>query len=432
MTKAMAGLRRLYARIPFACRLAARRCLHAVLRTPMPPVPFGDAATRIRVPRLQTPVGPGVNLAGYAKGEFGVAQNVRSYAHALERAKYPFSIFDLSVGDISRQRDLSMAAHFSDTLGHGVNVFFVNAEQLPILRSVLGRGVFAGRYNVGFWAWELESFPVAWSDAFRCVDEVWAQSRFTCDAIARATRKPVLYMPTPIEFEPPAGMGRDHFGLPDSAFTYLFSFDFNSHVARKNPGAVIAAFRRAFADGAPNVRLFIKSTNGERYPAQMEALRRMAGGDSRIEVRDGFLSRPEMFAMENAVDCYVSLHRAEGFGLGMAECMYLGKPVIATGYSGNLDFMRDDNSLLVDYVMAPLHAGDYPHWQGQRWAEPDIGHAACLLRKVFDDPDMARAIGRKAAVDIRHGNSNVACGAALTRRLNEVRPDLGAGRMQPL
>jgi glycosyltransferase involved in cell wall biosynthesis len=284
----------------------------------------------------------------------------------------------------------------------------------------LGRKAFAGRYNIGYWLWELENFPHDWRRAFDLVDEVWAPTSFVRDAIAAASAKPVLRMPMPVDFDAPASMGRNTFGLPHEEFIFLFSYDFNSFAARKNPEAVIAAFRQAFADGARGVRLLVKSTNGGRFPEKLAALQRSVADDPRIEVRDGFLSREEMFGLQNAIDCYVSLHRSEGFGLGMAECMYLGKPVIATGYSGNLDFMNRDNSLLVDYRMVPLRNGDYPYWKGQQWADADVAHAARLMRQVFDDREFARRIGAAAATSIRRSNSMAACGAALTARLQEV------------
>lgn len=419
--KRYGGLAQVYTKLPLAWRLAIRQRLHGAAGTPMPVFPFGDVkklATSIGSARQ--PASPGVNLLGYASGEFGVAENVRSYARALERAGCPFLIINLDAGTVSRQADRSMQRHFSDTLRYADNVFFLNPEQLEIARRMWGRGAFAGRRNIGFWVWELEQFPREWRGAFDWVDEVWAPSTFARDAIGAATDKPVLCMPTAVEFEPPSGMDRAHFGLPSDAFVFLFSYDFNSFAARKNPEAVIAAFRQAFSDGVQGARLLVKSTNGNHFPEGLAKLRQAASDDVRIEVRDGFLTREEMFGLENNVDCYVSLHRAEGFGLGMAECMYLGKPVIATGYSGNLDFMNPDNSLLVDYRMTPLHAGDYMCWRGQAWADPDTTHAARLMRQVFDDRELARRIGANAAASIRRTHSYAVCAAALTRRLGEI------------
>jgi len=420
--KRRSGLARLYARIPFSWRLGLRRRVHAAAGMPMPPLPFPTAERRAaRTTRVQTPpTRPGVNLLGYARGEFGIAENVRSYARAIEQQGHPFLIFNFDVGTASRQRDHSMERHFSDTLRYAENVFFINADQMQIARDVLGRAAFAGHHNIGFWVWELEKFPRDWYGAFDLVDEIWVPTEFVRNAITAATHKPVRHMPKAIEFEAPAAMDRAHFGLPGDEFVFLFSYDFNSFIARKNPEATIAAFRAAFADGAKGVRLLVKSTNGRHFPDKLAALRRSVADDPRIEVRDGFLARDEMFGLQNSVDCYVSLHRSEGFGLGMAECMYLGKPVIATAYSGNLDFMDHDNSLLVDYKMVPLRDGDYPHWQGQQWADADVAHAARLMRQVFDDREFARRVGAAAAASIRKTNSKAVCGAAVAERLQEI------------
>jgi glycosyltransferase involved in cell wall biosynthesis len=415
------GLTQVYTRLPLSWRLAIRRRLHGTSGVPMPVFPFGDVkklATSIDSAHQAT--SPGVNLLGYASGEFGIAENVRLYARALERAGHPFVIVDLDAGTVGRQTDRSMERHFADTLRHVDNVFFLNPEQLAIARRMLGRNAFVDRHNIGFWVWELERFPREWRGAFDWVDEVWTPSTFARDAIGAATDKPVLCMPTAVEFEPPSGMERAYFGLPRDAFVFLFSYDFNSFVARKNPEAVIAAFRQAFSDGVQGVRLLVKSTNGHVFSDRLAELEHAAAGDPRIEVRDGFLSRQEMFGLQNNVDCYVSLHRAEGFGLGMAECMYLGKPVIATGYSGNLDFMNRGNSLLVDYNMVPLHEGDYMCWRGQSWAEPDVAHAGRLMRQVFDDRALARRVGASAAASIRRTHSYAVCAAALARRLREI------------
>lgn len=414
-------LARLYYRIPFRWRLAVRQRVHAAAGMPMPPLPFDLARRRAaRARRRAHQASRGLNLLGYARGEFGIAENVRSYARALEAAGYPFSILNFDVGVASRQDDHSMDGYFSDQLPYTDNVYFINADQMPIAHGVLGRRAFGGHRNIGFWVWELERFPADWHGAFDLVDEVWVPTAYVRDAIGACTPKPVLRMPKAIEFDPPVGLDRAHFGLPDDAFVFLFSYDFNGFVARKHPDAVIAAFRQAFASETRPVRLLVKSVNGSRFPDKLAELAQSVADDPRIEVRDGFLSREEMFGLQNAVDCYVSLHRAEGFGLGMAESMYLGKPVIATGYSGNLDFMDARNSLLVDYRLVPVGDGQYPYWRGQRWADPEVGHAARLMRQVFEDREAARRIGGAAAESIRRTNSKAVCAESVMQRLGTI------------
>lgn len=413
----------LYAHVPFQWRLALRWRLHAIIGSPMPPLPLPKAARHSTAPRshvLCPPISPGANLLGYARGEFGIAESLRAYARALEHAQYPFLIFNFDVGTVSSQRDHSMDSHISDALHYATNIFFINADQMPVARKVLGRQAFTDHYNIGLWLWELEAFPRDWRCAFDLVDEVWAPTAFVRDAIATATHKPVLRMPMAVEPRAPAAMDRAHFGLQPDEFIFLFSYDFNGFASRKNPEAVIAAFQQAFDDGTSDVRLLLKSSNGARFPDQLASLERLVATDPRIELRDGFLSRDEMFGLQNAIDCYVSLHRSEGFGMGLAECMYFGKPVIATGYSGNLDFMDHRNSLLVDYRMVALRNGDYPYWQNQRWADPDVAHAARLMRQVYEDRDFAHRIGAEAAASVRRSHSRAASAVAITRRLREL------------
>ena len=421
-------LRCFYTWVPFQWRLALRRRLHAATGTPIPPLPLSAERQARRANWAASPVvRPGVNILGYARGQFGVAESLRGYARALEQSGYPFEIFNLDVGAASRQQDSSMERHFSDALRFAVNAFFLNADQMPVARSVLGRQAFSGRHNIGYWLWELDRFPHDWHGSFRLVDEVWAPTAFVCSAISAATDKPVLRMPMTVEPEAPSGMDRSHFGFPRDAFVFLFSYDFNGFVSRKNPEAVIAAFRQAFGHGDKDVRLLLKSSNGVRFPDQLAAIRQSIADDPRIELRDGFLSREEMSGLQNTADCFVSLHRSEGFGLGLAECMYFGKPVIATGYSGNLDFMDADNSLLVDYRLIPLRNGDYPYWHGQHWAEPDVAYAARLMREVREDRDFARRIGAAAADRIRRNHSRATVAAVVTARLRDIEGKLSAG-----
>lgn len=413
----------LYTRIPFSWRLALRQRVHAAAGTPMPPLLPVPADQRRRFQDqlvLLPPTSPGANLLGYAHGEFGVGESLRAYARALEPSGYPFSIFNFDVGTASRQQDRSLDRHVSDTLPYATNAFYINADQMPIARTALGKRAFAGHHNIGFWLWELEKFPRDWHCVLDLVDEVWAPTAFVCDAIRAATNKPVLRMPMPIEFKVPTGVDRAHFGLPPDKFVFLFSYDFNGFASRKNPEAVIAAFRQAFGDGTQGAKLLVKCSNGDRFRDRLGVLQGSVADDPRIEVRDGFLSREAMYALQNSVDCFVSLHRSEGFGLGLAECMYLGKPVIATAYSGNLDFMDHDNSLLVDYRMIPLRHGDYPYWRGQQWADPDIAHAASWMRRLFDDRDLARRIGANAAASIRRSHSREVCATALIARLQQI------------
>ena len=399
-----------YAMFPESRRNRIRRRLERVAGRPAAVVPVSGPQTRT-----------GINLVGYAHGEFGVAEILRRYAYTLHGGGVPFVVRNFDTGVASRQGDRSMQRFLSEECRYDVNLFCINADQMPVAREQLGDAVFAGRYNIGCWFWELEKFPEQWHGAIDIVDEIWVTSPFVRDAIAACTHKPVHIVPVALSANLPEHYSRSEFGLAEGVFLCLFSFDFNSFVVRKNAEGAIAAFRRAFADGRRDVRLVIKTTNGERFPEALRRLIDIAAGDDRIEVRDGFLDRRGMWALQACCDCYVSLHRSEGLGLGMAECMLLGKPVVATAYSGNLAFMDADNSCLVGYSLIPVEEGEYPAWQGQHWAEPDIDQAAAYLARLADDPVYARQIGENAKASVGQRLSAAASLAAVKARLAAIR-----------
>lgn len=401
---------RFYATIPAGPRRRVRRRLERIAGRP--------AATAAK-PTAHNPAS--INLVGYAHGEFGVAEVLRRFAHALHSGGVPFVVRNFDTGVASRQSDRSMHRFLAQECRYDVNLFCINADQMPIAREQLGDAVFAGRYNIGCWFWELEKFPTQWHGAIDIVDEIWVASPFVRDAIAACTHKPVHIVPVALSPNLPERYSRSEFGLAECAFLCLVSFDFNSFVVRKNAEGAIAAFRRAFADGRRDVRLVIKTTNGERFPEALQRLIDAAADDDRIEVRDGFLDRRGMWALQASCDCYISLHRSEGLGLGMAECMLLGKPVVATAYSGNLAFMDADSSCLVGYTLIPVEEGEYPAWQGQRWAEPDIDQAATYLRRLADDPVYARTLGENAKASVSQRLSAAATLAAMTTRLGAIR-----------
>ena len=167
---------------------------------------------------------------------------------------------------------------------------------------------------------------------------------------------------------------------------FLFSFDFLSFSGRKNPAAVLDAFRFAFAGRSfqDDVSLVIKCVNAAFAPAEMQKLRRELDDRLDIHFLDRELSRSEMLGLIDTVDCVVSLHRSEGLGLLVAEAMALGVPVIATDYSATTELISQATGYPVDYKLIPLKTGDYPHSEGQVWADPDLSHAAWQMRHVVE------------------------------------------------
>jgi len=364
---------------------------------------------------------PGLDLIGFAFGEFGLGENLRAFARACVQGDIPFGIKDVDMRLKTRQADRTMAAHIADALRHRCSVFCLNPDMMRPVRNLVVTGADEGRYCIGYWFWELEQIPRQWDYAIADVDEIWVATEFIAAAMRAATTKPVVKIPTPIDVVLARPYARAEFGLPDDRFLFLFSFDFNSFSARKNPEGTITAFKRAFAPGRRDVGLVIKSINGLNKPEKMREMRALIGDDDRIVITDGFLSRDQVSGLHAVVDAYVSLHRAEGLGLGLAESMYLGKPVIGTRYSGNLEFMDENNSCLVDCTLVPVKKGEYLYDDERfRWADPDVDHAARHMRRLVDDEAYRKRIAAQGRRDIRTRFTHASAAALMRKRLREL------------
>jgi glycosyltransferase involved in cell wall biosynthesis len=301
-----------------------------------------------------------------------------------------------------------------------VNVICLDPKVLPEFVNHVGSEFFAGRYSVGLWLWPVDGFPVDWRERFSLLEEVWAPSAHVAAALEPLATVPVNVIPLPVA--PPAlePRTRAELGLPDEKLLFYFRFDDWDAFARKNPLAVIEAFGRAFAPGS-GAGLVLDCPNMDAAPVAYAQLTEGASQHPDIEIAAVDRSAAEARSVIALCDCYVSLHRAEAFGLELAEAMWFGKPVIATGYSGNLDFMTSENGLLVDHHLVAIGPGHEPYPAEATWAEPDMEHAAALMRQVFEDRDRARALGTSAAESIRSTHSLQTAGEVLRRRLEAIR-----------
>jgi glycosyltransferase involved in cell wall biosynthesis len=346
------------------------------------------------------PLEPGIRIAGYLRAETGVGELGRLAALAVERAGIATSTY-VDTHSVSRQAH-PYAAGGSASLD--VNLVCVNADELPHFARRVGPRFFEGRYTIGLWAWELEELPRRFEPSFAFLDEVWGISDFTRDAIAAISPKPVYSFPLPIlEPKVSVGIGRSELGLPE-AFTFLFCFDMMSIVERKNPFGLIEAFSRAFEPGEGPV-LVVKAVNTELKQPDLERLKWVAAKRPDVVVLDRYLSSDHNRFLMASCDCYVSLHRSEGFGLTMSEAMALGKPVIATAYSGNMGFMSDETAYLVPWAPGEVPVANDPYPHHARWAEPDLDSAASLMRHVYEHPEEASAKGELSRADVlaNHG-----------------------------
>lgn len=405
---------------------------HARLRTRLRTTPSEAALTRVmgmvrvdapRPQRLRHPFG--VNLFGYARGEIGIGEDVRMTARALQAAGVPVRIINVQPGAHVSQLDDSVAALLADKPLYAFNLFCITGKEH--IRYVCEHGTtgLVDRYNIGMWPWELPRWPQSLTHAYAAVEEIWGISKYTASAYADAPC-PVHAMPLCVDVSELGSQTRADFGLPEGRFLFVFSFDHNSTLTRKNPLAVVRAFQRAFPRGAPEpVGLVIKASHVKPGAAAWQTLTRLVGDDPRIHLIDRTLRRSEVLALYKACDCFVSLHRAEGFGRGIAEALLLGKQVIATGYSGNLDFCTPDNSHLVDQILIRLAPSDYFHGAGQSWANPNIDHAAIQMRSVV--ATLLPACSTKQLY--RFGIAN--CGRCYLERLNNLYAALGSGTLSP-
>jgi glycosyltransferase involved in cell wall biosynthesis len=368
----------------------------------------------------------GVGVFGYLTSESGIGEGARGSVLSLQAAGVPVRPINVEVAAFANS-DASLTVGAERDNPFAVNLVHLNADHASMLPERIGADNYRDRYTIGFWAWELAEFPDALVPAFGAVHEVWVPSSYVARALGAKTGKPVRVMPHRVVVQRPAAVSRAKFGLPEDAVVFLAAIDFNSFLERKNILGTIAAFRAAFADGGPRVHLAIKAHGGassfRRPRAQvLEAV----GGDPRITVIDRVMSRGEVTELQAAADVFVSLHRAEGFGLPIAECMALGKVVIATDYSGSTDFVDAECAMPVPYRLVEVGETAYPLGGGQRWAEPDLGEAARLMRLAAEDAGLRQRLGAAAAERIARQLNGKVIGARMASRLDEIRAELAA------
>ncbi len=364
------------------------------------PVITADAIAEARRHRLRAPrklKRLGVNLVGYLDAETGMGEAARSLARAFDTTEVPTSLHSIELNVLARREDPTFAvskSHFP----YDVNLLVVNADQVGQVYQHLGAEVFGGRYNVGLWLWELEVFPDHFRTAFDVLHEIWTPSTFCVDAISQVSPIPVRRLPLPVEPVVGEEFERTHFDVPDDAFVVFFMLNYLSHFERKNPLAVVEAFRSALSS-KDDALLVIKTAHSEFAPEAHQALIQAARG-ANVRILDQYLSRDEIRSLTRICDAYVSLHRSEGYGLTLAEAMYYGKPVVATSYSGVTDFFHPGSGLPVGYQLVELGDEEGPYPAGARWAAPDVADAAERLKSLYDDPQLRKTVGEKGRAEV--------------------------------
>ena len=354
----------------------------------------------------------GFNGVGFYDAGIGLGSAARDFSSAL-RHVLPFD--EISVPwDFERMRELAPKLP-----KYAVNLIQINPDALPLFLRHSGGAVLPGRYNVAFWIWELHAGYPSWRHLSTMFNEIWTGSAFSASAIRTVAATPVWVIPHVVDQLPEsASDDRSQFGWKDGVFVFLYIFDLASAFNRKNPLALLRAFQKAFGERR-DVMLVLKFQNPHLDPPGTALLERLAEDAFNIQLICDTFPEQRVYALLRGCDCFVSPHRSEGFGLNIACAMYYGKPVIATGYSGNLEFTTPENSYLIEYELTAVSREVGYYKPNYAWAEVSEDHLAALLERVMQAPEEARRKGENARQTIRDRFSVESVAKAIRQRVDE-------------
>lgn len=342
----------------------------------------------------------GANVIGNIKGDNGLGQSARIMCRLLDENNEEHVIKDFFVPPGGSRTNDTYDDRLTDKLPYDVNIIHVNASEMMVAYVSMGKSVWDYRYNIGYWAWELETFPEEWIPAFKLVDEVWTPSDFVTNTLKKYTDKPVITVPHCVAPQADSRYDRKHFGLPEDKFLFLVMYNSGSVMERKNPLAAIKAFKEAFCkdeetkEKYKDVGLVIKIAEAELSAEDEKIINSVIDKEDNIYYMCGHVNRKEVNSLLSDVDVYVSLHRSEGFGLVMAEAMYLGTPVIATNWSGNTEFMNSDTACMVGYDLIELDKDYDVFKKGNFWADAHVDEAAGYMKKLYEDKEFYNRISK--------------------------------------
>lgn len=362
-----------------------------------------------------------VAIRGFGNKVMGLGEDARTLYAALQSSEIAVAAENLQIPDRSIRVGCEFGRPYRPGSAAKVAIFPLPLWDLTISRLFYGPQLMQGSYNIAFAPWEFGCWPQALNFCSRYVDEVWASTTFLEQAYRQALEVPVYAMPLVVDLPVFKPRSRQFFGLPEDAFIFMYTFDFNSSLVRKNPFDLIKAFQRAF----PNVQdlsvaLVLKVISLNVKDDLAKQLLATAQRDRRIYLIDTALERADLLALMQSADCYVSLHRSEGFGRTIAEAMLLDKPVITTGYSGNADFCTPETAYIVDYTLRPVAHNEYPHAEDLLWAQPNVETAIEYLRQVIEHPAEARSKTRRAKAFIQQRYSLENVSAVYQQRLSQL------------
>ena len=355
----------------------------------------------------------GINLIGNIRSETGLGESMRIIARILKENEIPFVIVCTDAWANEDNNIHDWDDYTVEEPKYSINFIHINAMEWGRYYSDFPTEWLDYRYIVGYWLWELETLPKIWHPCLKTMDELWAPSQFICDCVKKYTKNPVVHLPYAMFLNEPVAYDRAYFNLPEDAYLHLLMYDFRSVSERKNPKASIKAFKDAFTPEQANeqhIGLILK-VNNAATESELNGLKKELTGYDYIYYITKNLTRAEVESLEAAADVLLSLHRAEGFGLPIAEAMYLGTPAVATNWSANAEFMNGekvDGAFTAadcccpvdgDFITIPTQIG--PYEKGNRWMDADVAQATGYLKRLYEDKDYYRMLSENGRKQIR-------------------------------
>lgn len=336
----------------------------------------------------------GINLIGNIRAEIGLGQSCRLIANTIESSKYDFTIINYVQLSALHMNDYTWDYRMSETAKYNLNIIHINPYELGLAYLQLDKSIWDYRYNIAFWLWELEEFPDEWTECIPYLNEIWTPSEFASQSIRAKTDKPVITIPYWVTAPTDDSCTRKYFMLPEDKFLYLIMYDSSSTIERKNPLGAIKAYLMAFEEEKEDVGLVIKINNNQKN--DIIAIKELTTGYSNVYIITDILEKQQVNSLIECVDVFISLHRAEGFGLVLAEAMLLGTPTIATNWSSNTEFMTDETACLVDYKLIRIEKDCGIYKAGYRWADPNLLSASQYIIMLHDNEEIYNKIAINA------------------------------------
>ncbi len=403
---------------PILKRILPQKMLHEA-QSKMLDKTFQELIARGRKSLDRTVKPDGVNLIGLVRAQMGLGQSCRLLANALEHSHFNYTLYDFALpSSLLSTDDHTYDDKISADLKYNINLIHINPDEMRLLYTKMPSDSWDYSYNIAFWLWELEEIPESWKQYFPMLDEIWTPSEFISKNLRKVTKLPVKTMPYWVTAQTDDKYDRKFFKLPENKFLFLTMYDSNSTIERKNPMGAIDAYKKAFSMNDESVGLVVKVNNARQ--TDLDILKSALEGYTNIYYITDILEKTAVNSLIKDCDAFISLHRAEGFGLVMAEAMLVGTPSIATNWSSNTEFMNNDVACMVDYTFKELERDCPPYKKGAIWADADTDMAAQYLKRLYEDQDYYETIRSNASqyIRIKLGRTQAVC--SLEQRIKEI------------